>query len=335
MRDYIKNGWANQLINPDGTTQACSIPIASQQIVSNAQPLEWNCIKTVYKDASGVPNFTNAQIVTYFVARTVSDGLQASDFKGMNQNASNLFQCGHVQRIQIGTATNIWVRADCLPEMKKDRIYKLLLCLNCHTFDVLSAQCGCPAGKGPAASCKHIGALCYALESFCKHGNFPDFLTCTQKLQEWNKPRKKKVDPVPVLDIKEYNYKLKGHSVFMGSRTPTQYDPRPPHFRFKDVKAIEQLRTDLLSLPHSYALTTLLVPCTQKIMHDHCYAASEMTAPCMDISYSELVCPYTEEEMKTMCPLTKSSMNVSMLERLRIEEATRSQNSSSVWLVKI
>ncbi len=69
-------------------------------------------------------------------------------------------------------------------------------------------------------------------------------------------------------------------------------------------------------------------------MHDHCYAASEMTAPCMDILYSELVCPYTKEEMKTVwCPLTKSSMNVSMLERLRIEEATRSHNSSSVWCV--
>ncbi|XP_064384101.1 uncharacterized protein LOC135333109 [Halichondria panicea] len=185
VRDYIKNGWANQLINPDGTTQACSIPTASQQMVSNDQPLEWNCIKTLYKDPSGVLNFTNAQIVTYLW----------------------LYCFG---RSSSNTATNIWVRADYLPEMKKDRIYKLLLCLNCHTFDVLSAQCGCPAGKGLAANCKHIGALCYALESFCKHGQFPDFLTCTQKLQEWNKPRKKKVDPVPVLDIKEHNYKLKG-----------------------------------------------------------------------------------------------------------------------------
>ena len=92
----------------------------------------------------------------------------------------------------------------------------------------------------------------------------------------------------------------------MGSRTPTQYDPRPPNFRFKD--ATEQLRTDLLSLPHSYALTTLLVPCTQKIMRDHCYAASEMTAPCKDILYSELVCPYTEEEMKTVCPLIQKAV---------------------------
>ena len=31
------------------------------------------------------------------------------------------------------------------------------------------AECGCPAGKGPHGSCKHIALLAYALVDFCKN----------------------------------------------------------------------------------------------------------------------------------------------------------------------
>ena len=69
------------------------------------------------------------------------------------------------------------------------------------SLDVASAECGCPAGKGPKASCKHVGALCYALVEFCDSGKLKDLLTCTEKLQEWNKPRPCKVEPIPVVDL--------------------------------------------------------------------------------------------------------------------------------------
>ena len=92
----------------------------------------------------------------------------------------------------------MYIRATCTPEMRKDRIYKLLLPLNLKTFDITAAAYGCPTGKGPFASCKHIGALCYAFVEFCSTGNLADFLTCTEKLQAWNKPKPKKVEPIPV-----------------------------------------------------------------------------------------------------------------------------------------
>ena len=44
-------------------------------------------------------NFTNAEIVNYFVIRRAIDGLPASDVKGMNSSALNLFWCGHLQDI--------------------------------------------------------------------------------------------------------------------------------------------------------------------------------------------------------------------------------------------
>ena len=162
-------------------------------------------MKTAYTSQALQVQFTNAQIVEYFVTRTVSDGRLSADFKSINKSALNLFCCGHVQNIEISSdETNLHMRANCLPEMRKDRVYKLLLTMKRTTLDVISAQCGCPGGKGPHATCKHIAALCYGFQNFCEHQSMPDYLTCTQQLQQWNKPRQKRVEPIPVTSIKKY-----------------------------------------------------------------------------------------------------------------------------------
>lgn len=85
--------------------------------------------------------------------------------------------------------------------MRKDRIYKLTLYLDSCSLDVIAAECDCPAGKGPHASCKHIGGLSYALEEYARFGRSTEYLTCTDKLQEWNRPRPKKVKILPVSDL--------------------------------------------------------------------------------------------------------------------------------------
>ena len=144
-------------------------------------------------------SFTNAHIISYFVSRTAVDGMPVCDFKAINKSSLNLFNCGHVQDINVLFEEKFCIiQANCLPEMQKDCTYKLLLYLELNTFDIVGAECGCPAGKGPSASCKHIGALCYGLEEFSHFGHLPDFLTCTDQLQQWNCPRLKKLDPIPV-----------------------------------------------------------------------------------------------------------------------------------------
>ena len=82
---------------------------------------------------------------------------------------------------------HVFIQANCLPKMKKDSIYKLFLSLDLNTSDIISADCGCPARKGSCAGCKHVGALCYALE-FSRLGKLSELLTCTEKLQEWSRP---------------------------------------------------------------------------------------------------------------------------------------------------
>ena len=93
------------------------------------------------------------------------------------------------------------MKKDCIPEMKKDCIYKITLVVDSDTHYIVGATCGCPAGKPPSASCKHVGALCYVLEEYCCLGNTPEYATCTEKLQEWNKPQQKHLDSLPVTSL--------------------------------------------------------------------------------------------------------------------------------------
>ena len=199
----------------------------------------WVDICSAYKSPNEVPEFNYSQIITYFVTRTVSDVLPVSDFKSSNVSADNLFKCGHVQNIQVNsTSESLLVKWDCLPEMRKDCVYKLIIHLG-SDLNIISARCGCPAGKGPTASCKHIGALCYALANFCACGKLPDFIACTEKLQEWNRPRGKKVQPIPVEDFIDRKHEILGN--YRQAPAQKEYDPRPPRYRTPDVARVELL----------------------------------------------------------------------------------------------
>ena len=71
-----------------------------------SEDIIWKDIRKVFSDKKDVPMFTNGQLINYFVCRTVADGLPAGDFKSMNKSAKYLYECGHVQNIQIGTSTS-------------------------------------------------------------------------------------------------------------------------------------------------------------------------------------------------------------------------------------
>ena len=132
--------------------------------------------------------------MSYFVSRTVYDGQEAGDFKNINNHSYPLFKAGHIQRIKgiKGNDDNVYLCGVYLPEMRKDREYKLQLILS-PSGDIVYAEDGCPAGKGPHGSCKHIAAFCYALEEFTRLGFTRNFQSCTSRLQTWNQPRPKKL----------------------------------------------------------------------------------------------------------------------------------------------
>ena len=70
--------------------------------------------------------------------RTANDGKAANDFKSINQSAENLFQCGHVQGLSVVYKDEYWwIKADCRPEMKKDKMYKMMISLCKGTRDTV------------------------------------------------------------------------------------------------------------------------------------------------------------------------------------------------------
>ena len=137
----------------------------------------------------------------------------------------------------------------------------------------VGAKCGCAAGMGPKASCKHIAALCYALEEFSRLRQLPDFLTCTDKLQSWNQPRPRKLPTVPVEHLHQRKHELKPTKVrSQSARSASECDPRPQHLRVDSTQACKQLRCTLLALNAPCAFLHILVPSVDKITHDHNYA---------------------------------------------------------------
>lgn len=188
VNSYINNGRASQnLIDPDRDI----VPAAPSSTPSTALSFtgKWTNLKQAFSEPADVPSFNHGHMISYFVSRTAADGLPAGDIKSINKAAKHLFDCGHVQNIEFGqNEISIYLQSTCLPEMRKDRVYKQSMCLNCSSLDITGAYCGCPAGKGPTASCKHIGALCYAFVEFCTSGKLPNFLTCTDNYKLGTSP---------------------------------------------------------------------------------------------------------------------------------------------------
>ena len=103
------------------------------------QELEWTKLED-----SNIPQFTIANITNYFITRIASDGKPANDFKNLNTHAFPLFKAGHIQSIYVirkDSSHNL--KCICLPEMKKDKVYKIKITLD-SCGDLAQASCACP-----------------------------------------------------------------------------------------------------------------------------------------------------------------------------------------------
>ena len=335
MQAYIRNGWSTNLCDPDKMSTSGTSATGNSS-GGTEPPRDWQLLKQTFigKSPDELFAFNNANIINYFVVRTTVDGKPANDTKAMNSSALALFGCGHVQDIEMCYDNHLCLRASCLPEMRKDRVYKLLLLLDSKSSDILQAECGCPGGKGPFASCKHIGALCYAIEEFCRLGSTPDFLTCTEKLQQWNIPRPKRLPLIPVCDLSS-----RRHEILQKEKKGTSLNafiPRPLEHRQYDASAVEQLRCDLLSLSQPCAFLHILVPSLSHIHHDHTYSQLptedlQSIRPLADRIPSGLPSFPMNEELKAACNAKKASLTVSREERESIEKETRNQSSNIQW----
>ena len=90
--------------------------------------------------------------------------------------------------------------------MRKDRTYNVTIIIRETTVRVAIAYCTCPAGL--AGCCNHIIATLYCQEDYVGSGlREEEELGCTSRLQTWNQPRKRNVEPHPTLRKEVYGKK--------------------------------------------------------------------------------------------------------------------------------
>ena len=101
-------------------------------------------VKESYKSAiiyQNLSKFSMSQIVNYFIDAVAADSNSKLDFKSLRESSFQLFKAGHIQDIYVkpGFKTLIIV-ATGLPEMRKDRIYKLMMRLEASSGDIQFAN---------------------------------------------------------------------------------------------------------------------------------------------------------------------------------------------------
>ena len=163
------------------------------------------------------------------------------------------------------------LQASFLPEMKKDTVYKVQMFLESSSYAIVGAVCGCKAGQGPKGSCKHFGPLhvCYAFAEFCRYGKLPEFISSTQKLQEWNQPQSRRVEVILSIDLSSQRQEILKKDTSIQSPVPSVYDPRPHSMCSPDSDSLEELYVNVLIRTVHCVLTQLLVPPVQKALGDH------------------------------------------------------------------
>jgi mRNA-degrading endonuclease YafQ of YafQ-DinJ toxin-antitoxin module len=107
----------------------------------------------------------------------------------------------NIEVMDNGAASKSLCRAVCHPEMRTDKLYKVLLILS-HSGTIQQANCECASGGGPQASCKHVTAFAYSLQDFVsKFLDDEGAIACTETLQQWNIPKPLKIKSVPTYDM--------------------------------------------------------------------------------------------------------------------------------------
>ena len=82
--------------------------------------------------------------------------------------------------------------------MTRNKTYRTKVRLKKKTAEVDGAYCNCKAGAN--GYCKYVGAVLYTILDFVKSGfeEIPPNKSCTEKPQEWHKPRTQTPKNAPV-----------------------------------------------------------------------------------------------------------------------------------------
>jgi len=177
--------------------------------------------------------------------------------------AYRFYKDGHVQEIRYHPMLNvpgyICISAKVLPSMRKDRVYHVSIIFKECTARVMCAYCACPAGL--SGCCNHVTATLYCLEDYFHLGLHEDEKKgCTDRLQTWNQPRKRNVEPRPTDDVsltkEQYATKKK-----LKIQHVNKWDCRPLSRRIVNPDKIRNFHKQLATIEQNKIMTLNDVIC--------------------------------------------------------------------------
>ena len=214
MKDYISSRLDTDLINPDN---GANVARKRARLVANGHLPHDRVPKPPSNgwvdSLANLPSVSFSSIYQHFVERSVRAALgmlsdsDIADSESMESYRAVskgylFFKDDHVQKLKYHPMPEhdgvCYVKATVLPSMVKSKMYTVHLCLS-SDWTVLSASCVCIAGL--AGGCNHVAGSLYALEDFVRSAMREEAnLPCTSKLQKWNQPCRRKVQPSCAMD---------------------------------------------------------------------------------------------------------------------------------------
>ena len=238
----------------------------------------------------------------FFVSRQLADALPNHDLKAI-QKGKDLLESNTVLACSMNVKpSHVFFTGMTAAAMKTKVSYNYRLVVSTEG-DLVNADCECPAGKGPSASCKHVACVALMLKSFVSDGTMTLSKSCTEMLRSFHKPRKShKGSPV------------KGESLPCGS-TDRLKDPRENPLHKNQANFSDNVRNMMINYKAATGVSlSYLTSATpgradmKEAVHDHNY----------------LQRPFTEYWVMHQNEVTEE-------EAAQLERATRKQFLSTAW----
>jgi len=207
VKDYQKAGLDKKIVDPDGGIHLQRLrlerEIRSQQTSSSrSKRVEWPSEGWTLS-LENMPNFQHCYLFAHLAGEMDcnSSKVRRGAFKSKREGYA-LYKAGHVQKVQFNHTSDeeyCFFDSRVKASMTRNKLYRTKVCLSKQTAQVKSANCNCKAGAN--GLCKHVGALLYKLLDFTESevDKIPPDLTCTEKPQQWHKPRSNSTNTGPYL----------------------------------------------------------------------------------------------------------------------------------------
>ncbi|XP_033728272.1 uncharacterized protein LOC117317556 [Pecten maximus] len=278
---------------------------------------EPSSLKNWTSDVSEIPDFTDSATYDYLVLTMKA----TRQFRSRVYFEDRHLHSVHYQPVSEECSHGI-VRCKVIPSIptvnkKENPDHEVWICLSKVSGKIHSANCNCTAGTGEA--CNHISALLYALEDITKKKKDGTLSSTSQKCK-WNNPRKRKLSPKKVQDMKFHR-----HVKTQGDISPSPIS-NARETSFKPTLNVERVKKRLMGSPVSANAGWLTFfgegsdEPTEEIpkLHDVPYLYHDR----MDLKSEE--CKKDFEDRFTGLKLTVENAD-------RIEKFTNGQSQNDMW----